>query len=150
MITEKQLKERIQFIATRLNAKKVDILLLGGKNLEGLMKSRIFNDGLATNERKIGKYKSAKWIQIRNDEGRQTSTVDLEFTGELRDSIQVVRTKTDVFIAIIDDKNFQKAKGQEERRNKKIFFPSKDERQQTEDYISDLFNAEIDKIIKLL
>ena len=40
MITVEQLKERIQFIATRLNAKKVDILLLGGKNLEGLMKSR--------------------------------------------------------------------------------------------------------------
>jgi hypothetical protein len=145
-----QLKNRIQFIATRLNQKKVDFLLLGGKNLEGLMKARIFNDGLDSGERKIGKYKSKAWIQKRKDFGRQTSNVDLEFTGELRDSIQVVKSQNEVFLVVINDKDFAKAKGQEDRRKKKIFTPSRDEREETEEYIQDLFNAELDKIVKLL
>lgn len=150
MITIEQLKDRLQFITTRLNAKKVDFLVLGGKNLEGLMKARIFNDGLDSGERKIGKYKSKAWIAKRSENGRQTSNVDLEFTGELRDSIQVVRSKDKVFLVVVNDKDFAKAKGQEDRRKKKIFTPSRDERQQTEDYIADLFNEELTKIVKLL
>jgi hypothetical protein len=144
------LQNRIQFITTRLNAKKVDFLVLGGKNLEGLMKSRIFNDGLDSKEAKIGKYKSTSWIAKRSENGRQTSNVDLEFTGELRDSIQVVRSKNEVFIVINNDKDFAKAKGQESRRKKKIFIFSRDERKQTEEYIVDLFNEELSKIVKLL
>jgi hypothetical protein len=150
MITIEQLKDRLQFITTRLNAKKVDFLVLGGKNLEGLMKARIFNDGLDSGERKIGKYKSKAWIAKRSENGRQTSNVDLEFTGELRDSIQVVRSKDKVFLVVVNDKDFAKAKGQEDRRKKKIFTPSRDERQQTEEYIADLFNEELTKIVKLL
>lgn len=150
MITIEQLKDRLQFITTRLNAKKVDFLVLGGKNLEGLMKARIFNEGLDSGERKIGKYKSKSWIAKRSENGRQTSNVDLEFTGELRDSIQVVRSGDKVFLVVVNDKDFAKAKGQEDRRKKKIFTPSRDERQQTEEYIADLFNEELTKIVKLL
>lgn len=150
MITLEQLKDRLQFITTRLNAKKVDFLVLGGKNLEGLIKARIFNDGLDSGERKIGKYKSKSWIAKRSENGRQTSNVDLEFTGELRDSIQVVRSGDKVFLVVVNDKDFAKAKGQEDRRKKKIFTPSRDERQQTEEYIADLFNEELTKIVKLL
>lgn len=149
-MTIQDLQNRIQFITTRLNAKKVDFLVLGGKNLEGLMKARIFNDGLDSGERKIGKYKSKSWIAKRAENGRQTSNVDLEYTGELRDSIQVVRSKNEVFIVINNDKDFAKAKGQESRRKKTIFIPSRDERKQTEEYIVDLFNEELSKIVKLL
>lgn len=149
-MTIQDLQNRIQFITTRLNAKKIDFLVVGAKNLEGLMKARIFNDGLDSKESKIGKYKSKTWIAKRKDEGRQTSNVDLEFSGELRDSITVVRSQNEVFLAINNDKDFAKAKGQESRRKKTIFIPSRDERQQVEDDIVDLFNEELSKIVKLL
>ncbi len=149
-MTPEELKNKILTISTRLSNRKVDFLLLGAKQLEGSMKARIFNDGEDSSGRKIGKYKSKSWIQKRSEEGRQTQRVDLEFTGELRDSIQVVRSRNEVYIAITNAENFEKAKGQEERRKKSIFIPSKEERIETEEYITDLFNAEISRLIKLL
>ena len=149
-ISSENLRNKIGFLATSVAANRSKYLLLGGKRLEGLLKFRVFNEGIATNESKIGKYKSKSWIKKRAKNGRQVGSVDLEFTGELRDSIQVVQDKRDVFLAIVDDRDFAKAKGQESRRKKEIFTPTKDEVIRIEEYIEDLIEEDFDKFLKSL
>lgn len=124
-----------------------NLLLLGGKLLEGDMKQRIFNKGGDANGGKIGKYKSKSWIKKRSESGRQTGTVDLEYTGSLRDSMQVVKSGNDVFLAIINSTDYVKAKGQEQRRQKDIFIPSEPERKAVEDYLNDLISEQFLKYI---
>jgi hypothetical protein len=137
---------KLQNAVNEINRLAADVLFLGGKNLEGEMKFRIFNQGRATTGQ-IGNYKSKSWIQKRGQRGRQTNYVDLEFTSSLRDSIQVVRQGNDVFLAVINDKDFAKAKGQESRRKKEIFIPSESERKQTEIYISDLIAEKLTNLL---
>ena len=111
------------------------------------MKQRIFNDGVGSNGSKIGKYKSKSWITKRSENGRQTNTVDLEFTGDLRNSIKPVKSGRDVFLVVVNDRDFAKAKGQEDRRKKEIFTPTSSERESVEKYITDLFMEDFTKFI---
>lgn len=146
-MTPDELARKISSLATEISRKKTGYLVQGGLLLEGSMKQRIFNDGKATSGSKIGKYKSKKWIKTRSELGFQTGYVDLQFTGDLIGSIQVVEDGGDVYLAIINDKDFDKAKGNEERRKKIIFEPSKAERTEVEIYISELINEDLDRLI---
>jgi hypothetical protein len=149
-------------ITKQLVREKNDFLLLGGKDLEGRMKQRIFNKGKNTEEKPIGKYTSKWWIKVRKEgsakfpqKGRQTSYVDLEYTGDLRNSIQVVKDGDGVALAIIDDLNFDKAMGQQLIQGKKagsgqmlIFEPSKKEITGVQNYINDLIDERVEEIIQ--
>jgi hypothetical protein len=146
-MTPDELARKITSLATDISQKKTGYLVQGGLLLEGLMKQRIFNDGKSTSGSKIGKYKSKKWIKTRTESGFQTGFVDLQFTGDLIGSIQVVEDGGDVYLAIINDKDFAKAKGNEDRRKKVIFEPSKAERTETEKYISDLIEIDLERLI---
>lgn len=146
-MTTDDLARKITSLATDISRKKTDFLVQGGLLLEGLMKERIFNDGKATSGSKIGKYKSKKWKKTRTEAGFQTGYVDLQFTGDLIGSIQVVEDGGNVYLAIINDKDFDKAKGNEARRKKVIFEPSKSERTETEIYISELIDIELERLI---
>lgn len=146
-MTPDDLARKILSLSQRISSNKTDYLIQGGKLLEGIMKERIFNDGKSTSGSKIGKYKSKKWIKTRTGLGFQTGFVDLQFTGDLIGSIQVVEDGGDVYLAIINDKDFAKAKGNEDRRKKVIFEPSKAERTETEIYVSELINADLDRLI---
>jgi len=149
-MTPDELARKILSLATDISQKKTGFLVQGGLFLEGLMKQRIFNDGKATSGSKIGKYKSKSWKKTRSELGFQTGYVDLQFTGDLIGSIQVVEDGGDVYLAIINDKDFDKAKGNEERRKKIIFDPSKSERTETEIYISELIDIELERLIAKL
>lgn len=129
------------------SSRQVEFLFLGAKLLEGEMKQRIFNDGGASNGTKIGQYKSKAWITKRADNGRQTNNVDLEFTGDLRNSIKPVKSGREVFLVVVNDKDFAKAKGQEDRRKKEIFTPTSAERESVEQYVADLFMDDFLNII---
>jgi hypothetical protein len=129
------------------SSNQVTFLFLGAKLLEGEMKQRIFNDGGASNGTKIGQYKSKSWITKRADNGRQTNNVDLEFTGDLRNSIKPVKSGRDVFLVVVNDKDYAKAKGQEDRRKKEIFTPTDSERKSVEEYVSELFMEDFLKSI---
>ena len=133
-----QLARRISSIASNIKRREGGFLLLTGKRLEGLMKRRIFNDGKATNESQIGKYKSKGWRKIRSKKGRQTAFVDLQFTGDLIRSFKTVRDGSDVVLAIVNDSDALKARGNEERRKKAIFEPSLDEVARVERYFEDI------------
>jgi hypothetical protein len=146
-MTPEELAFKISKLGFDISRKKTDYLIQGGKLLEGNMKQRIFNDGKATNGSRIGKYKSKKWIKTRTGLGFQTGFVDLQFTGDLIGSITVVEDGGDVYLAIINDNDFTKAKGNEDRRKKTIFEPSKSERIETEIYISELIEIDFDRLI---
>lgn len=149
-MTIDELKRKIGTIANDVAQRQTDFLVLGAKQLEGEMKTRIFNNGGASNGTKIGKYKSKSWIKARSKVGNQTGFVDLEFTGDLRNSIQVVRSGNDVFLAVTNDRDFAKAKFQEEQRKMAIFVPTNAERIEVETYVSELMvDSILDSIRKL-
>lgn len=106
----------LNFVVTQ---NKGNYLLLGAKDLEGRMKQRIFNKGLNSQNQSIGKYKSKSWIKTRSNRGRSVQKVDLEFSGDLRNSIQAVKDGNDVVLAVINDLNYNKAIGQELIQGKK-------------------------------
>lgn len=138
-MTPEEFKLKIDQAVRQASTQQVEYLFLGAKLLEGDMKQRIFNQGGASNGSKIGQYKSESWITKRADNGRQTNTVDLEYTGDLRNAIKPVKSGRDVFLVVANDKDYAKAKGQEERRKKEIFTPTKSERESVEQYVADLF-----------
>jgi len=142
-MTPQEFAKKIQTTVAKVERDVPNLLLLGGKLLEGEMKQRIFNQGGDADGGKIGKYKSKQWIQKRSESGRQTGLVDLEFTGSLRDSIQVVKSGDDVFLAITNATDYVKAKGQEQRRKKPIFIPSAEERTDVENYLNDLISERV-------
>lgn len=155
MITQDNWAQSVRFITNEVVKYKGTLLLLGGKYLEGEMKQRIFNKGLSSTLIKIGKYKSKFWKKKREERGNQIGYVDLEFSGDLFNSIQVVEEgKESVVLAIISDLEYKKAIGQEIIQGKKIginrlsiFYPSIDEETETELYISDLLFEKLENII---
>lgn len=158
MITRENFPLKVDLLTRQIINYKGTLLLLGGKYLEGEMKQRIFNRGLNSSESPIGEYKSKWWKKKRDERGNQIGFVDLEFTGDLRNSIQVVQeNNSEVVLAIITDLEYNKAKGQELIQGKKsggksmdIFVPSEREEIETEIYISDLLNEKIDELISKL
>ena len=149
-ITSEQLQKRITSVASSIKRREGGFLLVAGKRLEGLMKRRIFNEGQAANETQIGKYKSKGWRKIRTKAGNQTRFVDLQFTGDLIRSFKTVRDGDDVVLAIVNDKDAAKARGNEERRKKTIFEPSTDELKRVERYFEDIVSeAVLDEFLKL-
>lgn len=156
-MTSEQFKAKLNAISTEISRSTGDLLLLGAKDLEGRMKRRIFNDGKNTAETKIGQYKSKYWTKKRSERGNQTGFVDLEFTGDLRNSMQVVQDKNSIYFVIVNDKDYDKAMGQELIQGKKkgqqkmeIFTPSQKERTGVQNYIADLIDEKIDMIINKL
>lgn len=160
--------------AIRANRRRIQRVAL--ETLEGLYKQRIFNRGLSSDGRQIGKYSTKdmligrssfsdgkggggigtkeagkkafakrqkpplKWVTLgkgpgrkrlavlkggyakfRKLSGRQTSKVDLEFTSDLRNGIQIGTNKSDLVFGFINDKERIKAEGNQARFKKDIF-----------------------------
>jgi hypothetical protein len=87
------------------------------------------------------------WAKKKSEAGRQIGYVDLEFTGELRKSIQVVESGRDVFLAIINDEDYKKAKGNEKNYKTTIFEPTVKEEIAVQRYIDDLIAEDIERIL---
>jgi len=154
-MTPEEFKRALSRIAVELTQSKTELFLLGGKDIEGRMKQRIFNKGLNTNENPIGKYKSKSWIKKRSSKGRSVSKVDLEFSGDLRNSIQTVADGSDVVVAIINEREYLISQGQEKIQGNKvgqskmvIFEPTDKEVRRTQNYINDLIDEKIESILR--
>lgn len=143
----KYLGKELKRVASNVSREQTRFLVLGGKRMEGLMKRRIFNEGQDSEEKKIGDYKSTYWEKVRQRKGRQTSKVDLQYSGSLLTSMKTVEDGKEVVLAIVNDLDYKKAKGNEERRNKEIFLPTKKEVRRVENYVSDLIAEELAKEI---
>lgn len=80
----------------------------------GIMKRRIFNQSLDANGQSLGPYFSETYERDRTRAGRQIGRKDLEFTGSLRRSIEVVVINNfQAVIRITNDADAEKAWHQE-------------------------------------
>lgn len=134
------------------------ILLPAANRVISQFKRRIFNDGEAASGAKIGNYstepagvsrrqfvKKSTFIggsgggdtmqfkggykEFRQLQGRQTAFVDLRLSGSLENSIQLVKDgENAILIAITNEAEAKKARGNEKRFSKVIFSLSESEK----------------------
>lgn len=170
-MTFAEAKRLLEIITFQLNNEKGDILLAAAKNLEGRYKQRIFNKGLNSEDQLISSDYSSQWARIRkigrpvkgtkgaqrkSPRGLQTGYVDLSFTGSLMGSIKVLKSGQSVVLAIDNDKDYQKAIGNEMIQGDKkgggqmdIFAPTLKEEVAIQNYIDDLVEEKIEKTLSL-
>jgi len=96
------------------------IMFEGSEEMEEKMKYRIFKLGENAFNSQIGKYGKyyspeykEYWIPLRKQRGRQVDYVDLNFTGDLSQSITSIKDKNGATIQITDSENLAKANWQE-------------------------------------
>lgn len=93
-----------------------DALVAGLNAGMGLMKRRIFNQSLDANGESLGPYYDRFYARKRDRAGRQIRRKDLEFTGTLRRSIEVVTiNNTKAEIRITSDETADIARKQEQQ-----------------------------------
>ena len=108
-----------------LNASLNRVIIAGGKRGEGEMKYRIFNEGLDAERELIGAYSSG-YAAYRRARGRQTSYVDLEFTGELRNAIKLGTAKGGAVTLGITNSNRANVAAKLEKQYQKTIFALSD------------------------
>lgn len=119
-MTPDQLADRLRGFARALEQGAGGIALVAAIRAMAVYKRRIFNDGLTSSGVAIGRY-SQEWSEVRRARGRQVSYVDLQFTGELFESIQVGTRDNRVVIETKNRLNFEKVENIEQKFKKDIF-----------------------------
>ena len=156
-MTPEQFKRKLDLVARDIASKRGDILLAGVKDLEGRMKSRIFNKGLNSENSKIGNY-SKGWAASRqkgkpvgtSPKGLQTSYIDLEFTGGLRRSITPAKDGNDAVLYMNNDEKFEIAGYLEDQKKQVIFDATDKEAKAVVTYIDELIVDEFKNAINRL
>ena len=126
MTTPQELANKIEKSIPNIEKALQGYEILVVSDIEGSIKSRIFNKGDAQ-KGKIGKYKKGKYKQKREEAGRQTDYVDLQFTGELNRSIQKGIKGGKQVVGFNNDGSAEIAEHLEDKYNKVIFSPNNDE-----------------------
>jgi len=125
------------------------ILFSPTRGLEGIMKERIFLEGLNSDNNPIGVGYSERWGSVRSKKGLQTNFVDLKFSGRLRKSMKTkIADSNSVAIVIDNDFDYnEKAMKQEDLREFYIFKPTEDEIDILEVFIGKALDIQIEKIL---
>lgn len=129
-----RIRKNIEILAKSAAKVNTDAQTVAANTVGGQERRRIFNNGLATDGGPIGQY-AASTKKQRAKAGRQTSKVDLEFSGTLRRSIQTGVSGKDVVLGIVETsepksggfKTAENAASQEDRFGKEIFAPTEKE-----------------------
>lgn len=113
----KEALARIAILRANLAAGTFSDALVAGLNAGmAVMKLRIFNQSLDATGVTLGPYYSESWERERRQKGRQVVRKDLEFTGTLRRSIEVVTVNnTRAEIRITNDDTADIARYQEQQ-----------------------------------
>jgi hypothetical protein len=123
-----------------------EAVLAKASDIHGQLLRRIFNEGLATDGRPIGQYKDGSWKKRREAEGRQTGYVDLQFSGELFQSIDLGVDGNQLLIGFKNDRN-RIAGYLEENYGRAIFTVSESEIQEASQVMADYISARLNEII---
>lgn len=113
----KELLARLSLIRANIAAGTFSDALVAGLNAGmGVMKRRIFNQSLDAEGVTLGPYYSEQYERDRVREGRQITKKDLEMTGSLRRSIEVITVNnTAAEIRITNEGDAKKARDQEQQ-----------------------------------
>jgi hypothetical protein len=140
MATSRQVADNLNALAARLRGP--DVLIPVAQAVRGELLQRVFVDGDTIDGALIGRY-SASYAKLRQSKGRQTSKIDLNFTGALFVSIQVVQTGQRIAIAMTDPAQAQKF-ADLKRRYPDVFGPGKREVNEA----IRAFSAELNRILR--
>lgn len=122
-MTPEQFRQYMRRLLAAIKEARGVAELTGIKTLEGLMKRRIFNQGLASDATPLGNYSRA-YSQKRRLAGRQIGYKDLEFTGALRRSLVTGTSKGAAVLGFINDRGRIIAEGQEQQVGRAIWRPT--------------------------
>lgn len=150
MSFEKYLIEIKQYAESE---KLIDAIFNSIVYLKGIMQIRIFNSESgakdSTNNKLTGKgyaTYSAQYAKKRQAFGRQVANIDLEFTGNLRNSLEVIIESDNIILGIQNFEAEQAANGLEKRYKKEIFKPTEEELDETEQYLFALIEQDLEEI----
>lgn len=124
------------------------------QDLLGAIAFRIFNTGKAADGSSIGQYAGAdskskgRYKARRNARGLRIDTVDLEFTGATKDSIQTGKDESGALIGFTIEDLAKIARYNEERYKKPIFKPSEEEAINAKELMLDYIKDELRNKIK--
>jgi hypothetical protein len=140
---------KIKSLDNLLSKEANKILFSPTKGLEGIMKERIFLEGLNSDSNPIGVGYSKRWGKKRVKKGLQIDFVDLKFSGRLRESMTTKRADANTSVIIIDnDEDYEKkALKQEDLRRFYIFRPTDEELDILEVFVGKALDIQIDKIL---
>ena len=140
---------KIKRLDNLLSKEANKILFSPTRGLEGIMKERIFLEGLNSDSMSIGGGYSKRWGKKRVKKGLQIDFVDLKFSGRLRKSMTTKRADANTSVIVIDnDEDYEdKAVKQEELRRFYIFRPTDEELDILEVFVGKALDIQIDKIL---
>ena len=127
--------QKIQAIINALDDVKIIAEGAAAQNLLAEMELRIFNEGKDVTDLQIGSY-SEGYAELRKAAGLQVAYVDLTFTTDLKQSIVQQENR----IIYKNDYGRTIAKKNERHFGKKIFSPSKKERENAIDIMKEEVN----------
>jgi len=112
--------ERLKFVLANVEPRIIEV-----GTLEGIssIKAAVFNRGETQDGALIGSYKSEAYKRKRTSRGRQVQKVDLEFTGELRNSLQRGRLNGKLVVGWTNSGAAKISQHLEERYKRPIFAP---------------------------
>lgn len=138
------IRQRVECILARIRSERAAIEGVAASTAVGLMTYRIHNQGLDSDGLPIGQYKPLT-VKYRRSKGLQTAYVDLQDTGRLFRSQQVVNDGGHLVAAIVGirsdnrESNADLSYWMEDHFGATIFEPTKDELK--------AIDAEVDKKI---
>lgn len=153
-MTQEEFAYLLQQLAVEFPVKADDIMLVGMKDMEGRIKKRVFNDHRDSANTSLGRYTSKSWKSQRKKKGLQIRVVDLQYSGEMKNSLTTIQDGNDSYLYFNEDKQFGKAEGQEKINGRKkgkgtaeIWTPTDDEDKKVEEYILEITDIEVNKIL---
>jgi len=135
------MSDLLKCIKRNIRAYAQDAAFVALKSLEGDLKYRIHNSGMATRGR-IGRYQSASWMRKRREKGLQTAYVDLQFSEQLRDDLTTGQSRGNAVMGFRTDRS-KKIHDEMEDRYGKIWRPDTIEIRDLEDRFSNELNDKI-------
>ena len=118
-------------------------MVLGMNQADALIQGRVFNDNKDISGVSFGGYRSESYKKKREKKGLQTAVVDFQFTGSLLKDV-VTNTSTTGYRVILNSTlSEKKARGNEQRKGKKIFEISEDEEKECVKVINDYFAQKV-------
>lgn len=142
-----QLANKIQRTLPSISVAVANSEVVGTSTALGDITRRIFNEGKRTDGANIGNYTSPPYIARRKNKSLQVNYIDLQFSGDLFNSIKQGRFNDNPAVGIVSEKENDVADHLEKRFGM-IFTASEEEKKIAAETAKDYFFTELKKIIK--
>lgn len=141
-----QLAKKIRASIPQISIAMANSEVAAMKSTEGQIIGRIFVDGVKTDGTDIGQYVSGPYKAKRNANGKRIDKVDLQYNGDLFNSIKTGTFNGKPAVGI-DSKKQDEIAGFNEERYGTIFVASDEEKKAAADSARDFLFKELKRII---